>query len=109
MAMVAPVTGFLTYLSLLIFTGNSSASKENYSLAATGLLFSAGTFLYVATLHVLPEVYCSSEVHRPSTHPHFPEEHVHDKEHSSKMVELLLLLAGFIAPLGLTTIFVRDY
>ena len=102
------MAGFLTYVSLNLFIGNSLASKENYTLAAVCLLVTAGTFLYVATLHVLPEVYCSAHVHKPSAHPHFPEEHVHDKEHSSKIVELLLLIAGFLAPLGICAAFPTD-
>uniref|UniRef100_A0A3Q3K8V8 Zinc transporter ZIP9 n=1 Tax=Monopterus albus TaxID=43700 RepID=A0A3Q3K8V8_MONAL len=46
-------------LSMLTFLGLSQSSKEALSnINATGvaMLFSAGTFLYVATVHVLPEV-----------------------------------------------------
>ncbi|MBN3270369.1 S39A9 protein, partial [Polyodon spathula] len=52
-ALAAPVLSMLTYLGL------SQSSKEALSeVNATGvaMLFSAGTFLYVATVHVLPEV-----------------------------------------------------
>ncbi|XP_058843353.1 zinc transporter ZIP9-like [Acipenser ruthenus] len=52
-ALAAPV------LSMLTFLGLSQSSKEALSeVNATGvaMLFSAGTFLYVATVHVLPEV-----------------------------------------------------
>lgn len=52
-ALAAPVLAMLTYLGL------SQSSKEALSdVNATGvaMLFSAGTFLYVATVHVLPEV-----------------------------------------------------
>ncbi|OBS65121.1 hypothetical protein A6R68_06346, partial [Neotoma lepida] len=47
-ALAAPATSMLTYL------GKEALSEVN----ATGvaMLFSAGTFLYVATVHVLPEV-----------------------------------------------------
>uniref|UniRef100_A0A6I8S6N0 Zinc transporter ZIP9 n=1 Tax=Xenopus tropicalis TaxID=8364 RepID=A0A6I8S6N0_XENTR len=51
-ALAAPVLSMLTYLGL------SKSSKEALSeVNATGvaMLFSAGTFLYVATVHVLPE------------------------------------------------------
>lgn len=50
-------------LAIITFFGLSQQSKETLSdLHATGfaLLFSAGTFLYVATIHVLPEVANSS-------------------------------------------------
>nr|CAD7265519.1 unnamed protein product [Timema shepardi] len=48
----APTTTLLTYFSL------GQESKETLSVNATGvaMLFSAGTFLYVATVHVLPEL-----------------------------------------------------
>uniref|UniRef100_A0A452TYB7 Zinc transporter ZIP9 n=1 Tax=Ursus maritimus TaxID=29073 RepID=A0A452TYB7_URSMA len=52
-ALAAPVMSMVTYLGL------SKSSKEALSeVNATGvaMLFSAGTFLYVATVHVLPEV-----------------------------------------------------
>ncbi|CAO2586771.1 Zinc transporter ZIP9 [Lemmus lemmus] len=52
-ALAAPAMSMLTYLGL------SKSSKEALSeVNATGvaMLFSAGTFLYVATVHVLPEV-----------------------------------------------------
>lgn len=52
-ALAAPLLSMLTYLGL------SQSSKEALSdVNATGvaMLFSAGTFLYVATVHVLPEV-----------------------------------------------------
>lgn len=62
------------------------------------LLFSAGSFLYVATIHILPEVYCNTEIHRPHTHTHLPEDHVHDEEHFSKPVELLAILIGLFTP-----------
>ncbi|KAL1790046.1 zinc transporter ZIP9 [Sigmodon hispidus] len=51
-ALAAPAMSMLTYLGL------SKSSKEALSeVNATGvaMLFSAGTFLYVATVHVLPE------------------------------------------------------
>ncbi|XP_077477792.1 zinc transporter ZIP9 [Stigmatopora argus] len=52
-ALAAPV------LAMLTFVGLGQSSKEALShINATGvaMLFSAGTFLYVATVHVLPEV-----------------------------------------------------
>ncbi|XP_005623632.1 zinc transporter ZIP9 isoform X2 [Canis lupus baileyi] len=56
-ALAAPVMSMVTYLGL------SKSSKEALSeVNATGvaMLFSAGTFLYVATVHVLPERACHS-------------------------------------------------
>lgn len=62
-ALAAPV------LSMLTFLGLSQSSKEALSdVNATGvaMLFSAGTFLYVATVHVLPEVGGGGHSHAPS-------------------------------------------
>lgn len=59
-ALAAPVLAMVTYLGL------SQSSKEALSdVNATGvaMLFSAGTFLYVATVHVLPEVGGSGHSH----------------------------------------------
>nr|XP_029510342.1 zinc transporter ZIP9-like [Oncorhynchus nerka] len=49
----APVLSIITYFIL-----NASGGSAHHRLSATGvgMLFSAGTFLYVATVHVLPEV-----------------------------------------------------
>uniref|UniRef100_A0A5F9CXH2 Zinc transporter ZIP9 n=1 Tax=Oryctolagus cuniculus TaxID=9986 RepID=A0A5F9CXH2_RABIT len=63
-ALAAPVMSMVTYLGL------SKSSKEALSeVNATGvaMLFSAGTFLYVATVHVLPEVGGMGHSHRPDT------------------------------------------
>ncbi|XP_036398865.1 zinc transporter ZIP9 [Megalops cyprinoides] len=62
-ALAAPVLAMLTFLGL------SQSSKEALSeVNATGvaMLFSAGTFLYVATVHVLPEVGGAGHSHAPS-------------------------------------------
>lgn len=62
------------------------------------LLISAGTFLYVAMIHILPEVYCTTDTHRPHTHKHKPEDHVHDEEHFPKIVELGAMITGLCLP-----------
>ncbi|XP_027028988.1 zinc transporter ZIP9 isoform X1 [Tachysurus fulvidraco] len=52
-ALAAPVLAMITFLGL------SQSSKEalsNVNATGVAMLFSAGTFLYVATVHVLPEV-----------------------------------------------------
>ncbi|MED6247978.1 hypothetical protein ATANTOWER_022967 [Ataeniobius toweri] len=57
----APVVAISTYF-ILDATGNSSQSQM--SATGVGMLFSAGTFLYVATVHVLPEI-SSSRIEEP--------------------------------------------
>ncbi|XP_068194602.1 zinc transporter ZIP9 [Antennarius striatus] len=62
-ALAAPLLAMLTFLGL------SQSSKEALSdINATGvaMLFSAGTFLYVATVHVLPEVGGGGHSHNPA-------------------------------------------
>ncbi|XP_013887898.1 zinc transporter ZIP9 [Austrofundulus limnaeus] len=52
-ALAAPLLAMITFLGL------SQSSKEalsNVNATGVAMLFSAGTFLYVATVHVLPEV-----------------------------------------------------
>lgn len=66
------------------------------------MLFSAGTFLYVATVHVLPELTAHS--HKP------PASYSHLEQGTVKMAapgtlkntELVVLVAGALMPLLLT-------
>lgn len=51
----------LTQMCLWLQSGNSSQSQ--LSATGIGMLFSAGTFLYVATVHILPEVSSSRAGH----------------------------------------------
>lgn len=64
-ALAAPVTGyyrfyvkhfFIIFLAILSFMFLSHAMEKIPGGTGTAMLFSAGTFLYVATVHVLPEV-----------------------------------------------------
>lgn len=90
-ALSAPVLAILTYF------GISQSTKERLSsLNATGIamLFSAGTFLYVATVHVLPEIQMQS--HRHS---------IGDSSSDTKgfrKIELLALVVGALLPLLLS-------
>ncbi|XP_061083393.1 zinc transporter ZIP9 [Conger conger] len=52
-SIAAPLLAISTYF-ILIATGGSSQTR--LSATGIGMLFSAGTFLYVATVHVLPEI-----------------------------------------------------
>ncbi|XP_041468627.1 zinc transporter ZIP9-like [Lytechinus variegatus] len=93
-SLAAPVMAIFTYFSL------SHASKEALlSVNATGLsmLFSAGTFLYVATVHVLPEIAAP----RPSTTPATDPEGAVDVRQGFTCGELTALVLGCLAPLVL--------
>lgn len=97
------------YLFKLFQTSNPDQSAEvddsgTFKVVGILLLISAGTFMYVAMIHILPEVYCNTETHRPHTHKHTPEDHVHDENHFSKEVELVAMIIGLLAPLLLNYI-----
>jgi len=90
-ALSAPLAAVLTYF----FISHGGNKETLTSLNTTGilLLFSAGTFLYVATVHVLPEV--ASSGHR----------HTGGGGHASsgfKLNELVALVFGAVAPTFLT-------
>ena len=56
----SPVLCLLTYFGLVIFAGEEQTDEQTKDMQfITGilLLFSAGSFMYVATIHILPEVY----------------------------------------------------
>ena len=52
-SLAAPVLALVTYLLLTL---HGHGNLDTLSATGTAMLFSAGTFLYVATVHVLPEV-----------------------------------------------------
>ncbi|CAF0842861.1 unnamed protein product [Brachionus calyciflorus] len=80
-AMAAPVLAILTFLIL-----NSSGDSNVVSSNSTGLcmLFSAGTFLYVSTVHVLPEVQS------------------HNDDRQFRTGEMLSFIIGALMPVFLT-------
>ena len=99
-------------LTLLTFFGIGSEQKETLnSINATGIamLFSAGTFLYVATVHVLPEL-----THNQGGHSHGHNYNRLEQGGSTSNImpasggsglenkELFLLIVGALTPLILT-------
>lgn len=108
-------------LTLLTFFGIGQEQKETLnSLNATGIamLFSAGTFLYVATVHVLPELTSGSGGH---SHSHSQSYSLLDQQQSTSSssviqisnsvpkgysgltyFELAILITGALLPLLLT-------
>ncbi|XP_005097024.1 zinc transporter ZIP9 [Aplysia californica] len=89
----APLLAIITYLSL------SQQNKETLSdMHTTGIamLFSAGTFLYVATVHVLPEISTSHTQHKA------PDGTVIVREQKGfKKSELAALVVGSLLPVVL--------
>lgn len=67
------------------------------------MLFSAGTFLYVATVHVLPEL--TQNIH--GTHSHLPSVEMASQAkgvvaQGITHIDLCILIVGTLAPLLLT-------
>jgi len=88
-SLAAPCMGILTYLSLTI---HGRQNMDTLSATGVAMLFSAGTFLYVATVHVLPEVTNLGHSHSSGA----------NNESGLSKSELLSLIAGAIMPLFLT-------
>ena len=88
-SLAAPSAAIVTFV-LLQARGSGSLD----TIAATGLamLFSAGTFLYVATVHVLPEVTSLGHSHGPAG----------DKHGGLSKSELFMLVLGAVLPLLLS-------
>jgi len=88
-ALAAPALAIITYLLLTL---HGQGKLDTFAGTGTAMLFSAGTFLYVATVHVLPEV---TNVGHGHSHG------VEGKAGFSKS-ELFMLVLGAILPLFLT-------
>ena len=59
MAGITPIIGIISYL--IIHLSAWDMNVENGSLIAICLLISAGSFLYVATMHVIPRIYINDQ------------------------------------------------
>ncbi|XP_070577512.1 zinc transporter ZIP9-like [Ptychodera flava] len=96
-SMAAPIGAILT------FVGLSQGTKEALdTINATGIamLFSAGTFLYVATVHVLPEIAAQGHSHTAGA---ADQENSTDVKHPGfSKIELLALVVGSLTPLILS-------
>ncbi|XP_013784483.1 zinc transporter ZIP9-A-like [Limulus polyphemus] len=89
-ALAAPLLSVITYF------GISQSTKEvlsTNSATGTAMLFSAGTFLYVATVHVLPEVVSQSHNHSLGSDPTYAE---HKRFHK---METVALVVGALLPM----------
>ncbi|XP_063988082.1 zinc transporter ZIP9 [Diachasmimorpha longicaudata] len=90
-------------LALITYFGIGKEGKETLSnVNATGLamLFSAGTFLYVATVHVLPELMTRNN----NAYSHLPTaEGVPVPSSGLKFKEIVALVVGSLLPALLTT------
>lgn len=90
-SLAAPSAAIVTFLMLM---AGGRENLDTFSATGIAMLFSAGTFLYVATVHVLPEV-------TNIGHGHSHGGGGGDKGGFSKS-ELFMLILGAIMPLFLT-------
>lgn len=91
-------------MNLIVFFGLCASQSKATDLGTLQfwvgilMLISAGSFLYVATIHILPEVYAMEHAHGAS-----PAEQVlkYQESHYSKTIELGVLLTGLYLPMAL--------
>ena len=64
------------------------------------MLISAGSFLYVATMHILPEAYSSNdEAEHEQSKVSLAKQIEYDSKHFSKPIELMMLMTGIYLPM----------
>jgi len=88
-SLAAPVMAIFTFLALTI---HGRGTLDTLSATGVSMLFSAGTFLYVATVHVLPEVTNIGHSHGGGG----------EQGKGFSKAELSMLVIGAIMPLFLT-------
>ena len=65
------------------------------------MLISAGSFLYVATIHILPEVWESEGDNHGDNKLSAAKQLEYDKKHYNKAIELFVLMTGLYLPMML--------
>ena len=68
----------------------------HFPLTGVAMLFSAGTFLYVSTVHVLNEI---TQTSHSSTSEHTDNTHVQNSNSKLSSMELFLVVVGSLLPL----------
>lgn len=91
----APIVAIATYF---ILYASGSSSENQLSATGVGMLFSAGTFLYVATVHVLPEVSSSRTDELPLDSEQQSGAEAHQQRHLG-FLESLTLIIGVGLPM----------
>ncbi|MCP9256864.1 Zinc transporter ZIP9 [Dirofilaria immitis] len=94
-SIAAPLSAIITYY-LIVVVENDKFSADS----ATGILmlFSAGTFLYVATVHILPELMSSSvkDYQLVNNNAESNVRGCNESRASLKFIELILIIVGAI-------------
>ncbi|XP_060943707.1 zinc transporter ZIP9 [Limanda limanda] len=96
----SPIVAITSYF---ILHSSGSSPQNQLSSTGVGMLFSAGTFLYVATVHVLPEINSGrADQGPPSSDPQQPTAgaETHQRRHVG-LLESLTLIFGVVLPMVL--------
>ena len=83
------------------FYQGSKEALSNINGTGLAMLFSAGTFLYVATVHILPDLKHSL---KPSSLEDGKSAVVDHETHNFTKVDLCLLVCGIMSPLFLAAL-----
>lgn len=95
-SLAAPVTALLTFYAIIAVGSESLSSGSSTGVL---MLFSAGTFLYVATVHVLPELVNAADEYRLVSATNGVTGHSHSGSGPAfTMKELAAIIFGAIAP-----------
>ncbi|KAG2202085.1 hypothetical protein INT46_002014 [Mucor plumbeus] len=86
-ALAAPLGALFTYFALYFFSSSSTSESALEYWTGVLLVFSGGTFLYVA-MHALQEAAASN--------------HHHGQQHKSNQSQLFIILAGMMIPIFLS-------
>jgi zinc transporter ZupT len=99
----------LSFLLPITSSGPGTSSDTILFWVGILLIISAGSFIYVATLHILPEVLNDeSSGDHGHGHRHGPKNEENDQntkidaQRYSKTVQLGVMVVGLVAPLALT-------
>ena len=97
----APIVTILVYFGLATAESEATDTGSFQWWVGILMLLSAGSFLYVATIHILPEVYAMDHEHGKTQVEQLLK---HQETHYSKSCELLVLLLGLYLPVALSVI-----
>ncbi|XP_034041428.1 zinc transporter ZIP9 [Thalassophryne amazonica] len=91
----APIFAITTYF---ILHASGSTCQDRLSATGIGMLFSAGTFLYVATVHVLPEISSNKTHQLPPDLEEINGGNAHQHQKHLGLLESLTLIMGVGIP-----------
>jgi zinc transporter 9 len=95
-SMAAPIGSIMTYLTLSQVGWKDEVGMKMST--AVMLLFSAGTFLYVATVHVFPEIYQSPSGGGGVGDEEEDDEHTHSERQRLSKAQIVVLVVGVFVP-----------